>query len=294
MRSLAVLVCTLALTACSDNKPSESEIAAAIAFKLPKFIELTDVEIGSHVEKERMGNAVILASAEIEMRYKEDTFLSTNLLDGKVVQPLRKKGDLFKGAVVVASTKMQSGGWDIELDEFHVAPKYNELGKPMSELPDGSVVEGSDEFVAYKAEYLAKQEAMRLKAEEDALVAKAKAKQKVIDDEIALKKLIGIGAKYRGSITDSFGDTYDMTIKFKPVDGSDSKFTGERYVNNKAQCRFTFTGYIESDEMIFTDNDNLQDYCHPNDWRFTVGKSGVVEGEGMFGNSQSLAAFDTN
>jgi len=294
MRSLAILLCALALTACSDNKPSKSEISAAVAFNLPNFIELAEVEIGSHTEKERRGNAVIFVKAEIEMRYKEDTFVSTSLLDGKVVRPLRKKGDVFKGSVVLASTKMQSGGWDIALDELNVAPKDNALGKPISEFPDGSVVEGSDEFVAYKAEYLAKQEAMRLKAEEDAILAKAKAKQKVIDDEIALKKLIVIGTKYRGLITDSFGNTHNMTIKFTTVDGSDSKFTGERYVDNNNKCRFTFAGYIEFDEMIFTDNDGSQDYCHPNEWRFTVGKNGIVEGKGMFGNSQSLAKFDSN
>lgn len=252
------------------------------------------MEIGSGVEKERRGNPVILVNAEIEMRYKEDTFVSTNLLDGKVVQPLRKKGDVFKGRVVVASTKMQSGGWDIELDELHVAPKDDALGKPISALPDGSVVEGSDEFVAYKADYLAKQEATRIKAEEDALAAKAKAKQKVIDDEIALKKLIDIGTKYRGSFRDNFGGIYDMTIKFTPVDGSDSKFTGETYLDNEYRCLFTFTGHIEDDVMIFTDNENPNQWCHHSEWRFSFGKNGVVEGKGFFGNSPRWATFETN
>lgn len=294
MRSFAVLLCAIALTACSDSKPSKSEIEAAMAFRLPSFIELADLEIGSDVEKELRGNPVVLVNAEVEMRYKEDTFVSTNLLDGKVVQPLRKKGDVFKGRVVVTSTKMQSGGWDIEIKELHVAPKDNAMGKPMSALPDGSVVEGSDEFVAYKADYLAKQEAMRIKAEEDAIAAKAQAKQKIIDDENALKKLISIGTKYRGSLKDNYGGTYDMTIKFTPAAGSDSKFTGEMYVDNEYRCLYTFTGHIEDDEMIFTDNKNPNNWCHHRKWRFSFGKNDVVEGKGFYGNSPSWATFDTN
>lgn len=294
MRPFIVLLCAIALTACSDSNPSKSEIEAAIAFTLPHFIEVSEVEIGSNILKERSGSPVTLTSAKVEMRYKEDTFVATDLFDGKVIRSLRKKGDVFNGRLVAASTKIESGGWDIEIEELNVAPKDDDLGKPASEFPAGSVIEGSDEFLAYKAEYLANQEAMRIKKEEAILAAKAQAKQKIIDDGIALKKLVNSNQKYRGSHRNTFGGVYNMTIKFTPANDNNSKFTGEMHIDNDDQCLFTFKGYIEENVMIFSDNKNPNQWCHPSDWRLSFAKDGVIEGKGFFGNSPSWVTFETN
>jgi len=140
------------LNACSgENKPSETDISAALAAELPDHLSVTSFDIeamentGSEVDPNYIARFTATMEAEASL-YAPDGSAGDQLFV-KEVTPAGQSTELFGKS----SSTLFQGGWrhDLLLDGNPVRP----LGRPLASFaPKPTIIRGSDEEKAYFAE----------------------------------------------------------------------------------------------------------------------------------------------
>jgi hypothetical protein len=298
MRNLALLVCALVLSACSDTKPSEKDIEASLNLNLPAVAEVAGVTAGDPADREIKGKPVVAQRIQGELRYKEDTFVPVGQVgDRTIVARAHVKGSLVPFVGQAVSYKADNGKWIINVVGFDTPSDGSAVGGALSEFPAGTLIEGSDEAAEAMADHqiaLEKQriedelaaEAAKEKAKADAIAAQEKAKQKVIDDEVLLKKIIASGNVYKSTISDE-------TVKFMPVPGSATAFKGTSSSVGSwtGECSYKISGQIEGDQLTYNEDAEAV-ICSDREWVFKISDDGKLVGKGVYGNGVYRASYD--